>query len=244
MAVAFAPILDVHAEDGFNCLLAGGEGVIAHAREADLVGRGPTRRRSTNAIVGIANLGEESEGPRGFITGQASAQQTVKLMFVAVTSGVEVAHQAVLLQVTIVLPFTADAGAVRRKRSLTRMGSSYLSAVAHKRWHGRCDTGRLIAVQLLVAATGDAASARISGTAESDLTGRGAAIGINHHQLERRSSGGTRGVSDRFGIGSTCNRPARAGRGDDSPLINSHACRAAQLVIGPGTGRERTRNRQ
>src|SRR5438270_264414 len=93
-------------------------------------------------ITAVINI-RLARDDRGGITRQARAQETVELMGVAVAGGVQSAYQAILLQVAIVLPFTADAQAIRSEFGLSRMGGADLSTMAHKTRRRRLDARAL-----------------------------------------------------------------------------------------------------
>src|SRR5205807_427091 len=132
---------------------------IAHAREAELVGRSAPRFRTADTITRVAEISDHSGGARVFRARQASAKQAVILMDAAVAGCMEHADQAVAVQVTVVLPFAPDAWAIWCERCPDRVGSAELAAMADSGGQGRLDARRLPTVGLVVAATSDAATA-------------------------------------------------------------------------------------
>ena len=104
LAIAFAPVFHVDAEDSLDSLWPGGIRPITDTREADLVGRCLTGQWSAILIVWIANAADGPYGTWCCIARQASAQKTVKIMFVALARGFQNAYQTILGQVTIVFP--------------------------------------------------------------------------------------------------------------------------------------------
>ena len=115
MTVAFAAIFDIDAKNRFNRLGTGSEGVIADAGETDLVGRRFTRLRSADPVPGIAKVAHDAHGARVLRARQASAEQAVILMHVAVAGSMQYSHEAVLGQMAIMFPFTGDTRAIRRE---------------------------------------------------------------------------------------------------------------------------------
>src|SRR5438874_2310458 len=64
VTVAFATVFDIHTEDSFDRLVTLREGVIAHAREAELVGRSAPRFRTADTIARVAEISDHSGGAR------------------------------------------------------------------------------------------------------------------------------------------------------------------------------------
>src|SRR5215475_6165310 len=79
-------------------------------------------------------------------------------MFVRVARGMEAAHQVIPPQMTVVLPFAADAGAVGGEWCSYRQRGAHLSAMADVIRQRRCNARCLVAVGLLITSTGHAAA--------------------------------------------------------------------------------------
>jgi len=153
LAVTFAPIFNIDAEDRLHCFLAVGKRVIADTGEGDLVGRRTAWLWAADAITRVADLTHETNRTRSRVTRQAGAEQAVELTYISVARGVEGADEAVLLQVAVMFPLARDTDAVRRERCFHGQGSPDLPAMADEGRRGSRDAGCLRSVKLLVAPT-------------------------------------------------------------------------------------------